>query len=50
MSAFCAGVEVILIRLASDAEMGMAAVYLAASDYTNGAILNVDGGIALVNP
>ncbi|PBK89335.1 NAD(P)-binding protein [Armillaria gallica] len=37
-------------RHGTDAEMGMAAVYLAASDYTNGAILNVDGGIALVNP
>lgn len=34
----------------SDAEMGMAAVYLAASDYTNGAILSVDGGVSLVNP
>ncbi|KAK0438990.1 hypothetical protein EV421DRAFT_1906324 [Armillaria borealis] len=37
-------------RHGTDAEMGMTAVYLAASDYTNGAILNVDGGIALVNP
>ncbi|KAK0506696.1 short-chain dehydrogenase [Armillaria luteobubalina] len=37
-------------RHGSDAEMGMSAVYLAASDYTNGAILNVDGGAMLVNP
>ncbi|PBK64193.1 NAD(P)-binding protein [Armillaria solidipes] len=37
-------------RHGSEAEMGMAAVYLAASDYTNGAILNIDGGIMLVNP
>jgi NAD(P)-dependent dehydrogenase (short-subunit alcohol dehydrogenase family) len=37
-------------RHGTDAEMGMTAVYLAASDYTNGAILNVDGGITLVNP
>lgn len=28
----------------------MAAVYLAASDYTNGVILSVDGGVSLVNP
>ncbi len=40
----------ILTLLASDAEVGMTAVYLAVSDYTNGAILNVDGGIMLVNP
>ncbi|KAK0506701.1 hypothetical protein EDD18DRAFT_1375227 [Armillaria luteobubalina] len=37
-------------RHGTDAEMEMTAVYLAASDYTNGAILNVDGGITLVNP
>ncbi|KAK0199564.1 hypothetical protein DFS33DRAFT_1481657 [Desarmillaria ectypa] len=37
-------------RPGTDAEMGMAAIYLAVSDYTNGAILNVDGGISLVNP
>ncbi|KAK0197857.1 hypothetical protein F5146DRAFT_921315 [Armillaria mellea] len=37
-------------RHGSDAEMGMTAVYLAVSDYTNGTILNVDGGITLVNP
>ncbi|KAK0232652.1 hypothetical protein IW262DRAFT_1258289 [Armillaria fumosa] len=37
-------------RHGSDAEMGMSAVYLAASDYTNGAVLNVDGGLMLVNP
>ncbi|KAK0446567.1 short-chain dehydrogenase [Desarmillaria tabescens] len=37
-------------RLGSDAEMGMTAVYLAVSDYTNGAVLRVDGGLALVIP
>ncbi|KAK0506707.1 hypothetical protein EDD18DRAFT_42296 [Armillaria luteobubalina] len=37
-------------RPGSDAEMGMTAVYLAASDYTNGAVLTVDGGVSLVNP
>ncbi|KAK0446579.1 uncharacterized protein EV420DRAFT_1276524 [Desarmillaria tabescens] len=37
-------------RHGTDAEMGMAAVYLAASDYTNGATLRVDGGVTLVNP
>ncbi|KAK0245188.1 short-chain dehydrogenase [Armillaria nabsnona] len=37
-------------RHGTDAEMGMAAVYLAASDYTNGVILSVDGGVSLVNP
>ncbi|KAK0446590.1 short-chain dehydrogenase [Desarmillaria tabescens] len=37
-------------RHGTDAEMGMTAVYLAASDYTNGATLIVDGGITLVNP
>ncbi|KAK0506717.1 hypothetical protein EDD18DRAFT_42917 [Armillaria luteobubalina] len=37
-------------RHGSDAEMGMAAVYLAVSDYTNGAVLSVDGGLSLVNP
>ncbi|KAK0432605.1 uncharacterized protein EV420DRAFT_1284339 [Desarmillaria tabescens] len=36
-------------RHGTDAEMGMAAVYLAASDYTNGATLRVDGGVTLVN-
>ncbi len=30
--------------------MGMTAVLLAVSDYTNGAILLVDGGMSLVNP
>ncbi len=30
--------------------MGMTAVYLAASDYTNGAVLTVDGAVSLVNP
>ncbi|KAK0197824.1 short-chain dehydrogenase [Armillaria mellea] len=37
-------------RQGTDAEMGMTAIYLAVSDYTNGAILSVDGGLALVNP
>ncbi|KAK0475168.1 short-chain dehydrogenase [Armillaria novae-zelandiae] len=37
-------------RHGTDAEMGMSAVYLAASDYTNGAVLKVDGGVMLVNP
>ncbi|KAK0442247.1 uncharacterized protein EV420DRAFT_1078756 [Desarmillaria tabescens] len=31
-------------------EMGTSAVYLAVSDYTNGAISTVDGGLSLVNP
>lgn len=34
----------------SEAEMAMTAVYLAASNYTNGAIISVDGGVTLVNP
>ncbi|PBK64208.1 NAD(P)-binding protein [Armillaria solidipes] len=37
-------------RQGTEAEMGMTAVYLAASDYTNGAVLSVDGGVSLVNP
>lgn len=37
-------------RHGSEAEMGMHAVLLAASDFTNGTILRVDGGISLVNP
>ncbi|KAK0475177.1 hypothetical protein IW261DRAFT_508057 [Armillaria novae-zelandiae] len=37
-------------RHGTEAEMGMTAVYLAASDYTNGAVLSVDGGVLLVNP
>ncbi|KAG7440290.1 short-chain dehydrogenase [Guyanagaster necrorhizus] len=37
-------------RLGTDAEMAMAAIYLAVSDYTNGAILELDGGASLVNP
>ncbi|KAK0197874.1 hypothetical protein F5146DRAFT_1130798 [Armillaria mellea] len=37
-------------RQGTEAEMGMTAVYLAASDYTNGAVLAVDGGLSLVNP
>ncbi|KAK0232641.1 hypothetical protein IW262DRAFT_1325695 [Armillaria fumosa] len=37
-------------RPGTEAEMGMTAVYLATSDYTNGAVLSVDGGVSLVNP
>ncbi|KAK0197854.1 hypothetical protein F5146DRAFT_1130768 [Armillaria mellea] len=37
-------------RQGTEAEMEMTAVYLAASDYTNGAVLIVDGGVSLVNP
>ncbi|KAK0502031.1 short-chain dehydrogenase [Armillaria luteobubalina] len=37
-------------RHGSDAEMGMTALYLAVSDYTNGAVLRVDGGVLLVTP
>ncbi|KAK0506713.1 hypothetical protein EDD18DRAFT_1060236 [Armillaria luteobubalina] len=36
-------------RDGTEAEMGMTAVYLAVSDYTNGAVLSVDGGVSLVN-
>ncbi|KAG7451759.1 uncharacterized protein BT62DRAFT_1070984 [Guyanagaster necrorhizus] len=34
----------------SDAEIGTTAVYLAVSDYTNGAVMCVDGGTSPVNP
>ncbi|KAK0446593.1 short-chain dehydrogenase [Desarmillaria tabescens] len=37
-------------RHGTDTEMGIAAIYLAVSDYTNGAILGIDGGVMLVNP
>ncbi|PBK89417.1 NAD(P)-binding protein [Armillaria gallica] len=37
-------------RHGTDAEMGTTALYLAISDYTNGAVLSVDGGLSLVNP
>ncbi|KAK0446573.1 short-chain dehydrogenase, partial [Desarmillaria tabescens] len=37
-------------RSGTEEEMGMMAIYLAVSDYTNGAILTVDGGLSLVNP
>ncbi|KAG7439535.1 NAD(P)-binding protein [Guyanagaster necrorhizus] len=37
-------------RHGSEAEMGMTAMLLAVSDYTNGVILRVDGGLSLVNP
>ncbi|KAK0506730.1 hypothetical protein EDD18DRAFT_1097975 [Armillaria luteobubalina] len=38
-----------LRRGGTDAEIGMSAIHLAVSDYTNGAVLIVDGGFALVN-
>ncbi|KAK0506726.1 hypothetical protein EDD18DRAFT_1124858 [Armillaria luteobubalina] len=37
-------------RHGTEAEMGMTAVYLAVSDYTNGAIVSLDSGASLVNP
>ncbi|KAK0448243.1 hypothetical protein EV421DRAFT_1924528 [Armillaria borealis] len=37
-------------RHGSEVEMGMTALYLAVSDYTNEAVLSVDGGLSLVNP
>ncbi|KAK0442261.1 uncharacterized protein EV420DRAFT_1079361 [Desarmillaria tabescens] len=37
-------------RVGTDVDMGRAAIYLAVSDYTNGAVLSVDGGVTLVNP
>ncbi|PBK89386.1 NAD(P)-binding protein [Armillaria gallica] len=37
-------------RHGTEAEIGTAAVYLAVSDYTNGAFLSIEGGISLVNP
>ncbi|PBK89345.1 short-chain dehydrogenase [Armillaria gallica] len=37
-------------RQGTEAEMGITAVYLAVSDYTNGAVLSVDGAVSLVNP
>ncbi|SJL03245.1 related to dehydrogenases with different specificities (related to short-chain alcohol dehydrogenases) [Armillaria ostoyae] len=37
-------------RHGTDAEIGMAAIYLAVSDYTNGALLSIEGGVSLVNP
>ncbi|KAK0199566.1 short-chain dehydrogenase [Desarmillaria ectypa] len=37
-------------RPGTEADMGMTAVYLAVSDYTNGAVLRIDGGLSLVNP
>ncbi|KAK0438988.1 hypothetical protein EV421DRAFT_1713818 [Armillaria borealis] len=37
-------------RQGTEVEMGVTAVYLAASDYTNGAVLTVDGGVSLVTP
>jgi len=30
-------------------EMALTAVYLASADYTNGIVVRVDGGLALVN-
>ncbi|PBK64258.1 NAD(P)-binding protein [Armillaria solidipes] len=37
-------------RHGTDAEMGMTAVYLTVSDYTNGAVLSLNGCASLVNP
>ncbi|KAK0438967.1 hypothetical protein EV421DRAFT_1906303 [Armillaria borealis] len=37
-------------RQGTEVEMGMTAVYLAVSDYTNGVVLSIDGGVSLVNP
>ncbi|KAK0197863.1 hypothetical protein F5146DRAFT_1218565 [Armillaria mellea] len=37
-------------RHGTEAEIGTAAVYLAVSDYTNGTLLSIEGGISLVNP
>ncbi|KAK0439009.1 short-chain dehydrogenase [Armillaria borealis] len=37
-------------RHGTEAEIGTAAIYLAVSDYTNGALLSIEGGISLVNP
>ncbi|KAK0475194.1 short-chain dehydrogenase [Armillaria novae-zelandiae] len=37
-------------RHGSEAEIGTAATYLAVTDYTNGALLSIEGGISLVNP
>ncbi|KAK0197873.1 short-chain dehydrogenase [Armillaria mellea] len=37
-------------RHGTDAEIGTAAIYLAVSDYTNGALLSIEGGVSLVNP
>ncbi|KAK0432606.1 short-chain dehydrogenase [Desarmillaria tabescens] len=37
-------------RQGNEAEMGVSTVYLAVSDYTNGGILSIDGGLSLVNP
>ncbi|KAK0245122.1 short-chain dehydrogenase [Armillaria nabsnona] len=37
-------------RHGTEAEIGTAATYLAVSDYTNGALLSIEGGISLVNP
>ncbi|KAK7460510.1 hypothetical protein VKT23_009230 [Stygiomarasmius scandens] len=41
-----------MLRAGRDHEIGMAAVFLSspAGEYTNGVILRVDGGLALVNP
>ncbi|KAK0446575.1 uncharacterized protein EV420DRAFT_896729 [Desarmillaria tabescens] len=35
-------------RQGNEAEMGVSTVYLAVSDYTNGAILSIDGGLSLI--
>ncbi|PBK89355.1 NAD(P)-binding protein [Armillaria gallica] len=36
-------------RQGTEVEMGMTAVYLAVSDYTNGTVLSVDGAVSLAN-
>ncbi|KAK0245130.1 short-chain dehydrogenase [Armillaria nabsnona] len=36
-------------RHGTEAEIGTAATYLAVSDYTNGALLSIEGGVSLVN-
>ncbi|PBK89352.1 NAD(P)-binding protein [Armillaria gallica] len=37
-------------RHGTEAEIGTAALFLAVSDYTNGALLSIEGGISLLNP
>ncbi len=34
----------------NEAEIGMAAMFLAVSDYMNGVFLSIEGGISMVNP
>lgn len=42
--------RLIELCICSVEEMAMTAMYLAASEYTNGASVLVDGGLALMNP